>query len=111
MTGDKITGVFYATREDGKDLYRYAVPNKKDEETGEWLPPKKKIMQAQTGRLYDEAIDVEGSSFDYYETEIPVNPDDPDPEPEPEPEPDPDALTLEDTLDMLNQMGVDTDDQ
>lgn len=106
MVGDKVNGVFYATREDGVDLYRFAVPNKKDAETGEWLPPKRKIMQEQTGILYDTAVDVENSGFTYLETDVPVNPDDP----EPEPEPDPDALTLEDTLDMLNQMGVDTDD-
>lgn len=106
MVGDRVNGVFYATREDGVDLYRFAVPNKKDAETGEWLPPKRKIMQEQTGILYDTAVDVENSGFTYLETDVPVNPDDP----EPEPEPDPDALTLEDTLDMLNQMGVDTDD-
>lgn len=104
MVGDKVTGVLYATREDGVKLYRFAVPNKKDEETGEWLPPKRKIMKEQTGGLYDDAVDVENSGFTYIETDIPVNPDDP------EPEPDPDALTLEDTLDMLNQMGVDTND-
>lgn len=104
MVGDKVTGVLYVTREDGVNLYRFAVPNKKDEETGEWLPPKRKIMQEQTGLLYDAAVDVEGGKFTYVETDIPVDPDDPDPEPEPEP--DPDALTL----DMLNQMGVDTND-
>lgn len=111
MVGDKVTGVLYATREDGVKLYRFAVPNKKDEETGEWLPPKRKIMQEQTGLLYDTAVDVEGGKFTYVETDVLVDPDDPEPEPEPEPEPDPDALTLEDTLDMLNQMGVDTDDK
>lgn len=110
MVGDKVNGVLYATREDGVKLYRFAVPNKKGEETGEWLPPKRKIMQEQTGVLYNDAVDVENSGFTYIETDVPVNPDDPEPEPEPEPEPDPDALTLEDTLDMLNQMGVDTDD-
>ena len=110
MVGDKVNGVLYATSEGGVKLYRFAVPNKKDEETGEWLPPKRKIMKEQTGGLYDDAVDVENSGFTYIETDVPVNPDDPEPEPEPEPEPDPDALTLEDTLDMLNQMGVDTND-
>lgn len=108
MVGDKVNGVLYATREDNVKLYRFAVPNKKDAETGDWIPPKKKIMQEQTGILYDVAVDVENSNFIYVETDIPVNPDTPD---DPEPKPvNPDALTLDDTLDMLNQMGVNTDD-
>ena len=89
--GDRVTGVLYAEREDGVKLYRYAVPNGKDPETSEWLPPKKKILQEQTGKLYDDATDTEGKGYTYIETDVPVNPDDPEPEPEPEPEPDPDA--------------------
>lgn len=110
MVGDKVTGVFFGTREDGAKLYRFAVPNTKDAETGEWLPPKKKILQDQTGRLYESAVDTEDCGYSYTETDIPVNPDDPEPEPEPTPEPETD-LTLGDALDMLNQLGVDTDDQ
>ena len=57
MTDDKVIGVFYATRSDGVNLYRFAVPNTK---TGdEWDKPQFKIRQDQTGVLYDEAIDVE----------------------------------------------------
>ena len=112
MVGDKVNGVLYATREDGVKLYRFAVPNAKDTETGEWVPPKKKILQDQTCKLYDSAVDTEDRGYTYTETDIPVDPDDPEPEPEPEPEPtpDPDAATLGDALDMLNQLGVNTDD-
>ena len=70
MTGDKVTGVYYTTRSDGVDLYRFAVPNTK---TGdEWDRPQFKIRQDQTGTLYDEAIDVENALYTYTETDIPV---------------------------------------
>lgn len=47
---------FYMTREDGVNLYRtYSDENYK-------------IMQVQTGIIYDEAIDVEGCTFIYEET-------------------------------------------
>lgn len=73
MTGDKVTGVFYATRSDGVKLYRFAVPNTK---TGdEWDSPKFKIRQDQTGTLYDEAIDVENAPYTYTETDIPAESD------------------------------------
>lgn len=104
MVGNKINGVLFTTRQDGVNLYRFAVPNEKDKD-GAWIPPKKKILQEQTGILYDEAIDIEGGKYTYLETDIPVNP-----EPEPEPEPEPDALTVADTLNMLNELGVNTDD-
>ena len=71
--GDRVTGVLYAEREDGVKLYRYAVPNGKDAETGEWLPPKKKILQEQTGKLYDDATDVEDKGYTYIETDIPID--------------------------------------
>lgn len=108
MVGDKVTGVFFGTREDGTKLYRFAVPNTKNAETGEWDPPIKKIVQDQTGVIYDSAVDVENCGYTYTETDSPVDPDAPEPEPEPEPETD---LTLNDALDMLNQLGVETDDQ
>lgn len=68
--GDKVTGIYYMTRSDGVELYRFAVPNTK---TGdEWDSPKFKIRQDQTDTLYDEAIDVENAPYTYTETDIPV---------------------------------------
>ena len=99
--GDKVTGKFYMTRSDGVKLFRFAVPNAK---TGdEWDSPKFKIRQDQTGILYDEAIDVENAPYTYTETDIPAESDI-----EPQPETD---LTVDDTLEMLNDLGVDTNDQ
>ena len=79
MKGDKVTGVFYATRSDGVNLYRFAVPNTK---TGdECDKPQFKIRQDQTNILYDEAIDVENAPYTYTETDIPAESDiDPQPE-------------------------------
>lgn len=51
---------FYRTREDGVNLYR----NYSDENF--------KIIQIQTGNIYDEAIDVEDSIYTYEETDIPI---------------------------------------
>lgn len=79
MTGDKVTGVYYTTRSDGVNLYRFAVPNTKTD--GEWDKPQFKIRQDQTGTLYDEAIDVENRGYTYTETDIPAESDiDPQPE-------------------------------
>ena len=98
--GDKVTGVFYMTRTDGVKLFRFAIPNTK---TGdEWDSPQFKIRQDQTGILYDEAIDVENAPYTYTETDIPAESDI-----EPHPETD---LTVQDTLEMLNELGVDTGD-
>lgn len=70
MIGDKVTGIYYMTRSDGVELYRFAVPNTK---TGnEWDKPQFKIRQDQTGTLYDEAIDVENAPYTYTETDIPA---------------------------------------
>ena len=100
MTGGKVTGVYYMTRSDGVKLYRFAVPNTK---TGdEWDKPQFKIRQDQTGTLYDEAIDAENAPYTYNETDIPTESD-----VETQPETD---LTLDDTLEMLKDLGVDTDD-
>ena len=71
--GDKVTGVFYATRSDGVNLYRFAVPNTKTGE--EWDKPQFKIRQDQTGGPYDEAIDVESAPYTYTETDIPAESD------------------------------------
>lgn len=103
MTGDKVTGVYYTTRSGGVELYRFAVPNTKTtdkDKTEHWDSPQFKIRQDQTGTLYDEAIDVEDAPYTYTETDIPV-------EAEATTETD---LTVSDTLKMLSEMGVDTDD-
>ena len=78
MTGDKVTGVYYTTRSDGVELYRFAVPNTKTtdkDKTEHWDKPKFKIRQDQTGILYDEAIDVENAPYTYTETDIPAESD------------------------------------
>lgn len=98
--GDKVTGVFYATRSDGVKLFRFAVPNTKTGE--EWDKPQFKIRQDQTGTLYDEAIDIENRGYTYTETDIPAE-SDIDPQPETD-------LTVNDTLEILNEFGVDTSD-
>ena len=68
--GDKVTCEFYRTRSDGVKLFRFAVPNTK---TGdEWDSPKFKIRQDQTGKLYDEAIDVDTAPYTYTETDKPI---------------------------------------
>ena len=98
MTGDKVQAKEYMVRFDGVTLYRFAVPNIKDEKTGEWVEPKFKIKQDQTGLLYDVAIDIKDKGYTYTETDIPIDGD-------------ADELTVSDTLAMLNQLGVDTHDQ
>ena len=98
--GDKVTGVYYMTRSDGVKLFRFAVPNTKTGE--EWDKPQFKIRQDQTGELYDEAIDVENKGYTYTETDIPAE-SDIDPQPETD-------LTVNDTLEILNEFGVDTND-
>ena len=54
------------------------------------------IRQSETGRLYSEAIDNSDSVFTYRETDIPIDTDI--------------EITLSDTLMMLRELGVDTDD-
>ena len=53
---------YYATREDGVNLFR----TYSDEGF--------KIRKVGTDEIYDEAIDVEGAPFTYEETDIPVEP-------------------------------------
>lgn len=72
MIGDKVQAKEYMVRFDGVTLYRFAVPNIKDEETGEWAEPKFMVKQDQTGLLYDVAIDVENKGYTYTETDIPI---------------------------------------
>ncbi len=77
---------FYMERKDGVKLYRtYSDRNMMIQKDG-------------TDETYSEAIDVESSGFTYTETDIPI-------------EGDTDELTVDDTLEMLKQLGVDTDDQ
>ena len=53
---------YYATREDGVNLYRtYSDSNKK-------------IMQHPTMVVYDEAIDIEGAPYEYTETDEDIEP-------------------------------------
>lgn len=73
MTGDKVQAKEYMVRFDGVTLYRFAVPNIKDERTGEWVEPKFMIKQDQTGLLYDVAIDVKDKGYTYTETDIPID--------------------------------------
>lgn len=76
---------FYTERKDGVKLYRtYSDKNMTIQKDG-------------TEEIYSEAIDVENSGFTYTETDIPIEGETGD-------------LTVDDTLDMLNQLGVDTDD-
>lgn len=56
-----IVREFYATREDGVELYR--TYSDKD----------CKIMQKPTMVVYDDAIDVEGAPYEYEETDIPID--------------------------------------
>lgn len=55
------------------------------------------IRKDGTELIYAEAVDVENSGFAYIETEIRLR--------------DTEEPSLEDTLAMLNELGVDTDDQ
>lgn len=109
--GDKVQAQYYGRRTDGIDLYRYAIPNVRispktigepiaEDEEKYWQKPKYKILQHPTEQNYGCAIDVEDAKFTYTETDIPIDNGE-------EPTGD---LTVSDTLQMLNQMGVSTDD-
>ena len=75
---------FYMERKDGVKLYRtYSDRNMMIQKDG-------------TDEVYSEAIDVENRGFTYTETDIPIEVDTGD-------------LTVDDTLEMLNELGVDTD--
>ena len=76
---------FYRTREDGIKLYRT------------YSDDGMMIQKDGTDELYSEAIDIESSGYTYTETDIPIDTE-------------PDELTVEDTLSMLGELGVDTDD-
>ena len=76
---------FYMERKDGVKLFRtYSDRNMMIQKDG-------------TEEIYSEAIDIENSGFSYTETDIPIEGDTGD-------------LTVADTLQMLNELGVETDD-
>ena len=81
-----INKVYYGIRYDGVELYQRSS----DQNV--------KIRQLETGKAYDDPIDIEPCPYTYEETDIPI-------------EPVPDELTIEDTLGMLNELGVNTDDK
>ena len=54
------------------------------------------IRKDGTEEMYSEAVDTEEAGFTYTETDIPAEKDE---------------LTVEDTLKMLEELGVDTDDE
>lgn len=54
---------FYKTRNDGVNLYKnYSIENFR-------------ILQEQTGEIYDEAIDVEDAPYTYVETDVKIEND------------------------------------
>ena len=57
-----------------------------DDETRErrYSDQQVKLLQVETGILYDDAVDVIPCAYTYEESDVPI-----DPEPEPEPEPNP----------------------
>lgn len=76
---------YYATREDGVKLYeRHSDIGMMCREVG-------------TDNLYSEMIEPEGHFRQYEETDIPIQGDT-------------DDLIVDDTLAMLNELGVDVDD-
>ena len=81
-----IKTIYVETRTDGVKLYRTYSDNNM------------MIRKDGTDELYAEAIDVEDSGYTYTETDIPI-------------EVVADELTVEDTLAMLSELGVDIDDQ
>ena len=80
---------FYEKRAEGVKLYRT------------FSDKNVYIKQNQTGAEYSEAIDIKNAPYTYTETDRPID----------IPEDDPgDGLTVADTLRILNEFGVDTDD-
>lgn len=76
---------YYAVRRDGTKLYRT------------YSDVGMMMLKDGTDRIYSEAIDVEQGGYTYTETDTPIE----------VPER---AITVEDTLEMLNRFGVITDD-
>lgn len=84
-----IEKTYYDTRPDGVELYQRKSTLKV------------KIRQIETGEAYGDPIDIEPCPYTYEETDVPIDDGE-------EPTGD---LTVNDTLQMLNKFGVDTDDQ
>ena len=76
---------YYKTREDGVELFLT------------FSDADMMIRKVSTNEVYAKAIDIENSGFTYTETDIPI-------------EEDTGELTVDDTLAMLNELGVDIDD-
>ena len=74
------------TRSDGVKLYRT------------YSDSGMMIRKDSTDEIYSEAIDVEGSGYTYTETDIPAQSET-------------EELTVEDTLGMLGELGVNTYDR
>lgn len=74
-----IINEFYRTREDGVKLFLTmdAVVDENGnpvrDEKKKLVPTGFKILQVETNRPYNQAIDVETASYTYVETEIPVD--------------------------------------
>ena len=75
---------FYMTRDDGVNLYRT------------YSDKGMMIQKVGTEEVYDEAVDVEGASFEYVETDEPIDS-----------ETDPTMATEVDYQNVLREMGVD----
>ena len=73
-----IVKEFHSTRADGVKLYRtldVAVGdngNALRDENGELVPSGYQIKQAETNRYYNSAIDVEGATYHYKPTTVPL---------------------------------------
>lgn len=80
---------FFKTREDGVNLYRSYSDNGM------------MIRKVGTDEVYDEAIDIENSGFEYEETDVPING---------EIVIDTDKATEKDLLNALAELGV-TDEE
>lgn len=74
---------YYITRDDGVKLYRT------------YSDSDKMIRKNGTDELFAEAVDVENNACTYMETDVPIDDGEP---------------TLSDTLVMLRELEVDTDD-
>lgn len=104
-----IVKIYLRTRKDGVKLYR-TVDALLDEEGKVVLDKDKNavkrgyyILQNETQREYDEAIDVENAPYTYSETDkpIPVEPI----------EPSEDDATEQDYINALNDLGVTFDEE
>lgn len=74
-----IVKEFHRTRADGVKLFLTmdAVVDENGnpvrDEDGKLVPTGFKILQVQTNRAYNKAVDVEGASYTYVETGLPID--------------------------------------